>query len=180
MLDIFLGRLPSPADHAGDHAGDALRRGYQWAYRELRCMDGASVPVHGDVHFGNTLADAEQLHCLIDWEFAHAGHAAEDLAFCRGHVERIVPWSEFMNRYLAAGGRPVSDAQLQYFQVWSYLRNLTLATSVLEDIRAGKVNDLQNMVIALDARPRLETLLLQALPSIQRHAPEAVAQFCNK
>jgi aminoglycoside phosphotransferase (APT) family kinase protein len=143
----------------------ALAQGYAWAHRELARIDGASVAIHGDVHFGNTLVADQHLHCLIDWEFTHAGHAAEDLAFCRGHVESVMPWRDFIARYRDAGGPAVTAAQLQYFQVWTYLRNLTLATAVMQDIRDGKVDDLQNMVIALDARPRLEAALLAALPS---------------
>jgi hypothetical protein len=35
----------------------------------------------------------------------------------------------------------------------------------LQDIQAGKISDLQNIVIALDARPRLEAALANALQS---------------
>jgi aminoglycoside phosphotransferase (APT) family kinase protein len=151
----------------GDSVTDSqtLQRGYQWIQAHLQCITGASVPVHGDVHFANVLASGDQINCLIDWEFAHAGHPAEDLAFCRSYIERILPWNDFMNSYLAAGGYAVSESQLQYFHIWTYLRNLTLATTILQDIQAGKISDLQNIVIALDARPRLEAALADALQS---------------
>jgi aminoglycoside phosphotransferase (APT) family kinase protein len=161
MIHAFQLRLHDDSEASSP----ALQHGYQWMQAHRHCVTGASVPVHGDVHFANVLASDDQLNCLIDWEFAHAGHPAEDLAFCRSYIEHILPWNDFMNSYLAAGGYAVSESQLQYFHIWTYLRNLTLATTILQDIQAGTISDLQNIVIALDARPRLEAALADALQS---------------
>jgi aminoglycoside phosphotransferase (APT) family kinase protein len=159
MMQASQLRLHSDSE-ASSHA---LQQGYRWILAHQHCISGPSVPVHGDVHFANVLASGDQINCLIDWEFAHAGHPAEDLAFCRSYIERILPWNEFLNCYLAAGGYAVSESQLQFFHIWTYLRNLTLATTILQDIQAGKISDLQNIVIAMDARPRLEAALENAL-----------------
>ena len=143
--------------------GFALQFGYDWLERRVDCIDGSSTPVHGDVHFGNLLATGDNIDCLTDWEFAHAGHPADDLAFCRRQIESVLPWSEFLKCYRAAGGRAVNAAQLQFFEIWTSLRNLTLASIVMQTVSEGAPADLQTLVIALDARPRLEAVLLRAL-----------------
>lgn len=63
-----------------------LERGFAWLRAHLR-PTGPSVIVHGDPGPGNALQDATGVAAVIDWEFAHAGDAAEDwsyLALIRG------------------------------------------------------------------------------------------------
>jgi aminoglycoside phosphotransferase (APT) family kinase protein len=146
-----------------ESASITLECGYAWLRARLDQLTGASVPVHGDVHFANVLFEGERISCLTDWEFAHAGHAAEDLAFCRSYIERILPWTEFMAAYAAAGGRDVSDAELRFFSVWSYLRNATLGTLALRSVLTDAAPDIRTVAIALHSRARLEASLARAL-----------------
>jgi aminoglycoside phosphotransferase (APT) family kinase protein len=141
----------------------ALDHGYDWIKRHMRSLNGPSTPVHGDVHFGNVLATGEVISCLTDWEFAHVGHPAEDLAFCRAYVEALLPWGEFLGAYQSHGGRAISDAELNFFRVWIALRNLTLATRLRGQLREGHEVDATSLVIAIDAHPRLETHLRRVL-----------------
>jgi aminoglycoside phosphotransferase (APT) family kinase protein len=127
------------------------------------------VAVHGDAHFGNVLAEGDRLVCVTDWEFAHAGHPAEDLAFCRTSIESIMPWSEFLAEYRSAGGPEVSEPQLRFFRIWTYLRNFCFATLMRDRLAAGAPTDMQSLMIAVDAQPRLEALLLQALADETTH-----------
>ena len=63
-----------------------LERGFAWLRANLR-PTGPSVIVHGDPGPGNALQDERGVAAVIDWEFAHAGDAAEDwsyLALVRG------------------------------------------------------------------------------------------------
>jgi aminoglycoside phosphotransferase (APT) family kinase protein len=140
-----------------------LECGYAWLRAQLPCLMGPSVPVHGDVHFANVLFEGERISCVTDWEFAHAGHATEDLAFCRSYIESILPWTDFLAAYTAAGGREVSDAELRFFRVWTYLRNTTLGTIALQSVLAGAVPDIRTVAIALHARARLEASLARTL-----------------
>lgn len=57
-----------------------LERGFAWLRANLRAT-GPSVIVHGDPGPGNALQDADGVAAVIDWEFAHAGDAAEDWAY---------------------------------------------------------------------------------------------------
>ncbi|MBV9204105.1 MAG: phosphotransferase family protein, partial [Actinobacteria bacterium] len=57
-----------------------LERGFAWLRANL-LPTGPSVIVHGDPGPGNALQDAGGVAAVIDWEFAHAGDAAEDWAY---------------------------------------------------------------------------------------------------
>lgn len=147
------GAAPSPV----------LETAFAWLTRNLPVIEGASQAIHGDVHFGNVLAVDDRVICLTDWEFAHAGHPAEDLAFARGQIEAVMPWSDFLAAYGAAGGAPVSEAQLRVFRIWSFVRNVALSSTLLRRIHDGTTDDMVSLAIALNSRPRLETQLARLI-----------------
>lgn len=101
-----------------EHAFDWLRR-HAWLV-----ADGAVV-VHGDFDQRNVLVDGGRLTGVIDWEVSHEGHPAEDLAYVRPQVEALMPWAEFLERYVAAGGSPVTQEQLCFAEVLADLMRLT-------------------------------------------------------
>ena len=146
----------------------AMECAYGWLRRQLACIEGPAVVVHGDAHFANLLVQDDKLVCLLDWEFTHPGHPAEDLAYCRTYVEKIMKWDDFLRHYQSHGGAAVSAAQLEYFGVWGYLRNVTYSANMLRDFNAGKVHGIQNLAIALVTRARLEALLAQAVADALR------------
>jgi len=57
-----------------------LELSFAWLRRNL-CPTGPSVVVHGDPGPGNALQDDHGVAAVIDWEFTHAGDAAEDWAY---------------------------------------------------------------------------------------------------
>jgi aminoglycoside phosphotransferase (APT) family kinase protein len=130
----------------------ALESGLAWLRRELHAIEGDAVVVHGDAHFGNVLAHGGTVTGLTDWEFSHAGHPAEDLAFCRGYVEAIMSWSDFMARYRAGGGHEVSERQLEFFRLSGHLRNLAVTSHAPANILAGAEPSLQDLSHVLHAR----------------------------
>jgi len=67
---------------------------------------------------------------VLDWELAHPGHAAEDLAYLRPDVESVLPWPAFIDAYVSAGGRPPAPAALRYFDVWRDVWRSALAACV--------------------------------------------------
>lgn len=147
---------------------------YGWLRSHLSSIDGPTVAVHGDAHFANLLAEHDKLVCLLDWEFAHPGHPADDLAYCRPYVEAIMPWTEFVAHYRDHGGHAVTEDQLQFFAVWGYLRNITFGANMLRDFAAGKVHGIQNLAIALNTRAKLEALLSRAVATaLARDAEKA-------
>lgn len=74
--------------------------------------------VHGDVGLHNSLVHEDRLSALLDWERSHLGDPVEDLAYLRPSLEPVYPWSQFVDRYVAAGGTaPDADAE-RFYTVW--------------------------------------------------------------
>ena len=140
-----------------------MEGGYGWLRQHLHCIDGPTAAVHGDAHFANLLAQDDKLVCLLDWEFAHPGHPADDLAYCRPYVETIMPWGDFLAHYRKHGGPDVSEEQLRFFAVWGFLRNITFGANMLRDFHAGRLHGIQHLAIALNTRARIEALLSRSV-----------------
>jgi aminoglycoside phosphotransferase (APT) family kinase protein len=141
----------------------AMEGAFGWLKRHLFCIEGPTVAVHGDAHFANLLAVGDTLVCLLDWEFAHPGHPADDLAYCRGYVETIMSWTDFIAHYRDHGGPAVTEDQLRFFAVWGHLRNITYGANMLRDIAAGDIHGIQNLAIAINTRAKLEALLSRSV-----------------
>lgn len=149
-----------------DGASLAVQRALHTLQARLDQITGPSVAVHGDVHFGNLLVDGARISGITDWEFAHAGHAAEDLAFCRRYIESIMSWTDFLQGYRDAGGVAIAEPQLEFFRIWTSLRNLTLAARIRARLLAGAPADMQSLLIAVDALPRLQSALEATLDEL--------------
>ncbi|MET0984259.1 MAG: phosphotransferase family protein [Steroidobacteraceae bacterium] len=105
----------------------AVEAGYDWLRANIGTVQGDVSLVHGDCNFRNILIDGNRVSALLDWELAHAGHPAEDLAYVRPDIEQILPWSEFVAAYEAAGGPHVSEHALRYFAVWANVWRTSMA-----------------------------------------------------
>ena len=110
--------------------------------------------VHGDAGLHNTMGDGDHLTALLDWEFSHTGDPAEDLTYCKYLVERLIPWDEFMAVYIAAGGRPVSEARMQFFTLWRTL-HLAIHTGTAKlAFDSGADQDLRKAAIGYNTFPK--------------------------
>ena len=141
----------------------AMEAAYCWMAERARDLNAPASLVHGDPGFQNMIVDNDQLQCLLDWEFAHPGDPAEDLAYCRPAVERIMPWAGFLARYREAGGPEITDERLNFFEIWRCLRNATLAANVLFDLRQGAAGGLEMAAVAVNTYPKLEAQLATSL-----------------
>jgi aminoglycoside phosphotransferase (APT) family kinase protein len=96
-----------------------------FAWLESHVPDDLSrlVTVHGDARQDNVMIKDGNITALLDWEYVHAGDAAEDLEYTRMYVEPYVAWDDFMNAYLAAGGAETTTGSSRYYEVFRALRN---------------------------------------------------------
>lgn len=99
-------------------ATPAVATGMAWLSANIPERDGQPRIVHGDVTFANMLAEGSRLTALLDWEVACLGDPAKDLAHFKPVVESRMRWRDFMTAYVAAGGLPVDDATLRYYEVF--------------------------------------------------------------
>ena len=90
------------------------------------------VLIHGDFRIGNLMVGAEGLLGVFDWEFAHVGDPAEDLAWpCvrswrfgqdASRLGGIGPTDEFLHVYEQLSGRAIDRRALHYWEVFGNLR----------------------------------------------------------
>lgn len=127
---------------------------FAWMHAELPHLGIQRRLVHGDAALHNTMGDGDRMTALLDWEFVHLGDPAEDLAYCRFLVERILPWDEFMDAYYAAGGPEVTERRMAFFRIW---RTLTLSVwtgMARGTFDSGKDCDLRIAAIGHNTMPR--------------------------
>lgn len=108
-----------------------LEVGFKWLAERLP-EPGPPAIVHGDFRNGNFIVGEEGLRAVLDWELAHLGDPAEDLAWLcvpswrYGELDR--PAGGFGARedlfaaYEAAGGGPVDPARVHFWEVLGTLK----------------------------------------------------------
>ena len=89
------------------------------------------VVVHGDFRNGNLVVGVDGLRAVLDWELAHVGEPAEDLAWLCLRAWRFgseLPVGGFGHRdelldaYGAAGGCAIDDQRLHWWEIMGTLR----------------------------------------------------------
>ncbi len=90
------------------------------------------VVVHGDFRIGNMVVTPEGLRGVLDWEFAHLGDPAEDLAwgmvrdwrFGAEHLRYggVGEPEDFLVAYEQATGQPLDRARVFYWEVMGNVR----------------------------------------------------------
>ena len=91
-----------------------------WLREHLPSSAPRAAILHGDAAFSNLLVEGDRVSAVLDWEYAHAGDPAEELAYLRGSIEPILPWAEFVEGYVAAGGQTPDEERLRFFEVWAH------------------------------------------------------------
>jgi aminoglycoside phosphotransferase (APT) family kinase protein len=139
---------------------------FAWLRAQLGAIGTHRALIHGDAALHNMMGDGDELTAMLDWEFTHAGDPAEDLAYCRFLVERVLPWDEFMAAYEAAGGQPVSGLRWQVYAVWRTLR-LAIYTGVARALfESGEDQDLRIAAIGFNTFPKLLRALADDLAAV--------------
>lgn len=106
-----------------------------------------SVVLHGDFRIGNLLVTPAGLSGVLDWEFAHVGDPAEDLAWPlvrdwrfgndHLHVGGVGTLDDFLAAYQAAGGAAIPRERLRWWEIAGNLRWAIFARSQAERHLSG-------------------------------------------
>lgn len=116
------------------------------------------VLVHGDFRVGNFLVGPAGLRAVLDWEFAHWGSPAEDLAWIAlrdwrfGRLEQpvggICARAALWAPYAAASGRAVDPAEVHWWEVCGNVRWAAGSLCQGERYLSGAQRDLELLAIA--------------------------------
>lgn len=125
-----IGRLRQHAETIG-----IRNPAYELAFRWLEINAPPAPPltlIHGDYRIGNVIVGPEGLRAIVDWEFAHLGDPAEDLAWPCVRFWRfgsdtqtfggVGPREEFLAAYAQAGGVTVDARAVDYWEVMGNVR----------------------------------------------------------
>jgi aminoglycoside phosphotransferase (APT) family kinase protein len=126
--------------------------------RERQPRNQEVVLVHGDFRTGNFLVTERGLAAVLDWEFAHWGTPAEDLAWiCLrdwrfGALDRpaggFASRAELYESYSAASGRAIDPEDVHW---WEILENVVWALGCIyqgERYLTGAERDIELIAIA--------------------------------
>jgi aminoglycoside phosphotransferase (APT) family kinase protein len=120
-----------------DSFGDtrpAIEFGARWLTRN-RPPQARQVPVHGDFRLGNLMIGSDGLRAVLDWELAHIGDAAEDLAWLSapawrfggpGQVGGFGDVDELLDAYVAAGGELIDPDRFRWWSVYATVKWATI------------------------------------------------------
>jgi aminoglycoside phosphotransferase (APT) family kinase protein len=132
----------------------------RWLRTNVPTPAEAPSLIHGDAAFSNLLVEDGRVTAVLDWEAAHIGNAAEELAYLRSSVEPILPWNDFLAAYAEAGGTKPDEGALQFYTVWAHtwryigclwLRQAHTRTGLYEHAVAAYVNGPRFLQEAVDA-----------------------------
>lgn len=118
-----------------------------------------AVLVHGDLRLGNFLHDGTRVSMLLDWELAHVGDPAEDLAWMYRRLwspEAFLPLDRALAQYREAGGREIEASRLHWYRIFAEAR---LAVISLTAVRRFIDAETQNLRHAGRASMVNESLL---------------------
>lgn len=93
--------------------------------------------IHGDFGFHNLLVENGRLTGLLDWEFAHVGDIAEDLAYARPFIEQVLPWEEFEALYHGHGGSAADPSAVHFWGVFGIFRIGLACHATIAQLDAG-------------------------------------------
>ncbi len=103
--------------------------------------------VHGDLRFGNLLADGDRLTALLDWEMVHLGDGTEDLGWVYRDLwspASALDFDAFLDAYEAAAARTVDRVALRWWQVFAELKHSVISLTATRSFTDGATRALRH------------------------------------
>jgi len=132
----------------------AIAFAFQWLKTHAPVAERISL-VHGDYRLGNFLFEDDRITALLDWEMAHLGDPAEDIAWAYRTLwtpEMHVPIEEFVARYHAAGGPTIRPENLLFYRLFGEIKHAVISLTAARSFADGRTSNLRladRMTLAL-------------------------------
>jgi aminoglycoside phosphotransferase (APT) family kinase protein len=132
----------------------AIAFAFQWLKTHAPVAERISL-VHGDYRLGNFLFEGERITALLDWEMAHLGDPAEDIAWAYRSLwtpEMHLPLDAFVDRYRAAGGPTIRPENLLFYRLFSEIKHAVISLTAAKSFADGRTRNLRladRMTLAL-------------------------------
>jgi aminoglycoside phosphotransferase (APT) family kinase protein len=132
----------------------AVAFAFQWLKSHTPVAERISL-VHGDYRLGNFLFEDERITALLDWEMAHLGDPAEDIAWAYRTLwtpEIHLPIEGFVKRYHAMGGPTIRPENLLFYRLFGEIKHAVISLTAARSFADGRTNNLRmadRMTLAL-------------------------------
>lgn len=121
----------------------ALAHLFRWLKAHMPPPSRLSL-IHGDLRPGNFLFEGGNINALLDWEMAHIGDPAEDIAWTYRTL-----WSPqrfmSMEAFADAHGLGVPRRNIQFYRIFSEVKFATISVSAAASFARGDTSNLRHI-----------------------------------
>jgi aminoglycoside phosphotransferase (APT) family kinase protein len=121
----------------------ALAHLFRWLKAHLPAPSRLSL-IHGDLRPGNFLFEGSKINALLDWEMAHIGDPAEDIAWAYRAL-----WSPelFMSlaEFVQAHGMNIPLQNILFYRIFSEVKFATISVSAAASFARGNTVNLRHI-----------------------------------
>jgi aminoglycoside phosphotransferase (APT) family kinase protein len=150
-------RQPSPAEIYA----------FTWLVENVPSNPHRPALVHGDFSPHNIMWQGDQLTAVIDWEGAHFGDPAEDLAYIRPHIKARMDWSQFLAHYAACGGRATRESDFDYYDCLFYVRFCLLGNVMTHRVQQLESQDITLLHVDYEYHRRFLNRTMEAIGALE-------------
>jgi aminoglycoside phosphotransferase (APT) family kinase protein len=121
----------------------ALAHLFRWLKAHIPTSSRLSL-IHGDLRPGNFLFEGGKINALLDWEMAHIGDPAEDIAWVYRALwspERFMSIGEFVRVH----GMGVHRQNILYYRIFSEVKFATISVSAAASFARGDTSNLRHI-----------------------------------
>lgn len=157
-----IGRAPASA---------IMEQATAWMLANVPAEQGRAVLNHGDYGFHNILFDGDRIAALLDWENARLGDPAEELALFIMASAAHASADQIMGWYNEAGGEPISDYRLRYYDVFHTYKVIISALVALQRVQDDPRGSLNLAVFGLQYMAPMADKLEQQIVAAEACRP---------
>ena len=114
--------------------------------------------MHDDFAFNNMLVKDNRVAAVLDWEFAHIGTAAADIAYLWYAAEQMDSLPGFLDAYAASGGAIPPAGQLDFYRLWGQLRLGVMAFKAVRNFEEGRFDHVRYAMCLVSRRMALQRI----------------------
>jgi aminoglycoside phosphotransferase (APT) family kinase protein len=116
---------------------------------------------HGDLGLHNMLIDGATVTAMLDWEYSAIGYAVADMGNVRHTARALMPWEDFVETYVAAGGDPAAadPTAARFFSILAKISGMANTEWGGRMFRTGGRRSIVTANSAVDFRYRLARML---------------------
>jgi aminoglycoside phosphotransferase (APT) family kinase protein len=162
----LLRRVDSARERFGDGTGTEPSLLFELACRWLtanvdRALVGPIVLRHGDLGLHNMLIEGTTVTAMLDWELSTPDYAVADLGNVHHTAKALLPWDDFVAKYVASGGNPAAcdGTAVRFYSILSKIIGMSNTDFGGVMFQSGSKRSIVTANSAADFRYRLARML---------------------